>query len=50
MREQRSGHIIQFSSVGGRIGPPGRGPYSTAKWGVEGFSGGGSRAYPWERT
>jgi len=24
--------------VGGRIGPPGRGPYSAAKWGVEGFS------------
>lgn len=38
MREQRSGHIIQFSSVGGRIGAPGRGAYSTAKWGVEGFS------------
>ncbi|MGK9171609.1 SDR family NAD(P)-dependent oxidoreductase, partial [Inquilinus limosus] len=26
MREQRSGHIIQFSSVGGRIGAPGRAP------------------------
>jgi NAD(P)-dependent dehydrogenase (short-subunit alcohol dehydrogenase family) len=38
MREQRSGHIIQFSSVGGRIGAPGRAPYSAAKWGVEGFS------------
>lgn len=38
MREQRSGHIIQFSSVGGRIGAPGRGAYSAAKWGVEGFS------------
>jgi NAD(P)-dependent dehydrogenase (short-subunit alcohol dehydrogenase family) len=24
--------------VGGRIGPPGRGPYAAAKWGVEGFS------------
>jgi NAD(P)-dependent dehydrogenase (short-subunit alcohol dehydrogenase family) len=24
--------------VGGRIGPAGRGPYSAAKWGVEGFS------------
>jgi NAD(P)-dependent dehydrogenase (short-subunit alcohol dehydrogenase family) len=24
--------------MGGRIGPPGRGPYSAAKWGVEGFS------------
>ncbi len=38
MREQRGGHIIQFSSVGGRIGAPGRAPYSAAKWGVEGFS------------
>lgn len=38
MRQQRSGHIIQFSSVGGRIGAPGRAPYSAAKWGVEGFS------------
>lgn len=38
MREQRSGHIIQFSSVGGRMGAPGRGAYSAAKWGVEGFS------------
>ncbi|MER8369907.1 oxidoreductase [Mesorhizobium sp. M1378] len=38
MREQRAGHIIQFSSVGGRVGAPGRAPYSAAKWGVEGFS------------
>jgi NAD(P)-dependent dehydrogenase (short-subunit alcohol dehydrogenase family) len=38
MREQRSGHILQFSSVGGRIGPAGRAPYAAAKWGVEGFS------------
>jgi NAD(P)-dependent dehydrogenase (short-subunit alcohol dehydrogenase family) len=38
MRERRSGHIIQFSSVGGRIGAPGRAAYSAAKWGVEGFS------------
>src|SRR5580704_4535855 len=37
-REEKTGHFIQFSSVGGRIGPPGRGPYSAAKWGVEGFS------------
>src|SRR6202021_2112980 len=36
-REQRAGYFIQFSSVGGRIGPPGRGPYSAAKWGAEGF-------------
>jgi NAD(P)-dependent dehydrogenase (short-subunit alcohol dehydrogenase family) len=38
MREQRSGHLIQFSSVGGRVGALGRAPYSAAKWGVEGFS------------
>src|SRR6266478_2437543 len=38
MREQGAGHILQFSSVGGRIGPIGRGPYAAAKWGVEGFS------------
>ncbi len=37
-RERRAGHFFQFSSIGGRIGPPGRGPYSAAKWGVEGFS------------
>jgi NAD(P)-dependent dehydrogenase (short-subunit alcohol dehydrogenase family) len=38
MRKQKFGHIIQLSSVGGRIGPIGRGPYAVAKWGVEGFS------------
>ena len=38
MRDQRAGHILQFSSVGGRIGPVGRAPYAAAKWGVEGFS------------
>jgi NAD(P)-dependent dehydrogenase (short-subunit alcohol dehydrogenase family) len=38
MRVQRSGHFLQFSSVGGRIGPMGRAPYAAAKWGVEGFS------------
>src|SRR6201987_457287 len=38
MREQGAGHILQFSSVGGRIGPAGRAPYAAAKFGVEGFS------------
>ncbi|WP_064684329.1 SDR family NAD(P)-dependent oxidoreductase [Rhizobium bangladeshense] len=38
MRGQGTGHIIQFSSVGGRIGPAGRGAYSAAKFGIEGFS------------
>jgi NAD(P)-dependent dehydrogenase (short-subunit alcohol dehydrogenase family) len=38
MREQGSGHILQFSSIGGRMGPIGRAAYAAAKWGVEGFS------------
>jgi NAD(P)-dependent dehydrogenase (short-subunit alcohol dehydrogenase family) len=39
LRKQRSGHFIQFSSIGGRIdGTPGMGAYQTAKWAVEGFS------------
>jgi NAD(P)-dependent dehydrogenase (short-subunit alcohol dehydrogenase family) len=37
-RERRAGHFIQISSIGGRIGPPGRAPYAAAKFGVEGFS------------
>src|SRR5882672_10252687 len=39
LRRQRSGHFIQFSSVGGRVGgSPGMGAYQTAKFAVEGFS------------
>jgi NAD(P)-dependent dehydrogenase (short-subunit alcohol dehydrogenase family) len=38
MREQGGGHILQFSSIAGRMGPLGRAPYAAAKWGVEGFS------------
>lgn len=38
LRKQRSGHILQMSSIGGRFGTEGLGPYQTAKWGVEGFS------------
>jgi NAD(P)-dependent dehydrogenase (short-subunit alcohol dehydrogenase family) len=38
LRAQGFGHIIQVSSVGGRVGATGRAPYSAAKWGVEGFS------------
>ena len=37
-REQRRGHFFQISSIGGRAGATGRGPYSAAKFGVEGFS------------
>lgn len=38
LREQGHGHIVQFSSIGGRTGAPGLAPYQTAKWAVEGFS------------
>ncbi|MBR1131435.1 SDR family NAD(P)-dependent oxidoreductase [Bradyrhizobium iriomotense] len=38
LRRQRRGHIMQVSSVGGRIGAPARAAYSAAKWGIEGFS------------
>jgi NAD(P)-dependent dehydrogenase (short-subunit alcohol dehydrogenase family) len=38
MRKQRSGHIFQVSSVGGRHGVPGNTPYHAAKWAVGGFS------------
>ena len=37
-RERASGHIIQISSIGGRVGPPGRAAYAAAKFAVEGFS------------
>src|SRR5271170_5896066 len=37
-RERRGGHIIQVTSIAGRIGPIGRAPYAAAKFGVEGFS------------
>ncbi|MDR6170552.1 SDR family NAD(P)-dependent oxidoreductase [Curtobacterium sp. SORGH_AS_0776] len=38
MREQGSGHVVQVSSVGGRMSTPGLGAYQTAKWAVGGFS------------
>jgi NAD(P)-dependent dehydrogenase (short-subunit alcohol dehydrogenase family) len=38
MRRQGSGSILQVSSIGGRVGPIGRGAYAAAKFGVEGFS------------
>jgi NAD(P)-dependent dehydrogenase (short-subunit alcohol dehydrogenase family) len=38
LREQRSGHIIQISSIGGGLGAPGLSAYQSAKWAVEGFS------------
>jgi len=38
LREQKSGHIIQISSVGGRVGMAGLSAYQSAKWAVGGFS------------
>jgi NAD(P)-dependent dehydrogenase (short-subunit alcohol dehydrogenase family) len=38
MREQRAGHIIQISSVGGRVGVAGLSAYQAAKWAVGGFT------------
>lgn len=38
MHAQRAGHIIQISSIGGRLGTPGLGAYQSAKWAVGGFS------------
>lgn len=38
LRAQGFGHIVQFSSIGGRTSSPGLAPYQTAKWAVEGFS------------
>src|SRR5271169_1742751 len=38
MRKQKSGHIFQVSSVGGRLAGAGNTPYHAAKWAVGGFS------------
>jgi NAD(P)-dependent dehydrogenase (short-subunit alcohol dehydrogenase family) len=38
MRKQRSGRILQISSVGGRVGNPGVTIYQAAKFGLGGFS------------
>jgi NAD(P)-dependent dehydrogenase (short-subunit alcohol dehydrogenase family) len=38
LREQRSGHIIQVSSIGGIAAFAGIGLYHASKWGLEGFS------------
>jgi len=38
MREQKSGHIISITSVGGHVGNPGSGYYAATKHAVEGWS------------
>ncbi|WP_395335809.1 SDR family NAD(P)-dependent oxidoreductase [Novosphingobium sp. BL-8H] len=38
MRERRAGHILNVSSVGGRVGTPGLSAYQAAKWAVGGFT------------
>lgn len=38
MRGQRSGHIVNITSVGGLIGNPGSGYYAASKFAVEGLS------------
>src|SRR6516164_7297031 len=37
MRKQKSGCILQISSLGGRLGVPGSTPYHAAKWAVGGL-------------
>jgi NAD(P)-dependent dehydrogenase (short-subunit alcohol dehydrogenase family) len=38
MRAQRSGHIVNVSSIGGRRAQAGLGAYQTSKWALGGFS------------
>lgn len=38
MRKQRSGRILQISSIGGRVGNPGLTMYQAAKFGLSGFT------------
>jgi NAD(P)-dependent dehydrogenase (short-subunit alcohol dehydrogenase family) len=38
MRKQKSGCILQISSLGGRLAVPGSTPYHAAKWAVGGFT------------
>jgi NAD(P)-dependent dehydrogenase (short-subunit alcohol dehydrogenase family) len=40
MRQRRSGHFVNISSVGGFVGVPGFGIYNATKFGVEGLSEG----------
>jgi NAD(P)-dependent dehydrogenase (short-subunit alcohol dehydrogenase family) len=38
MRQQKSGHIIQISSMGGQVAFPRLGVYHASKWALEGFT------------
>jgi NAD(P)-dependent dehydrogenase (short-subunit alcohol dehydrogenase family) len=38
MRRQKSGYILQISSVGGRLATPGSAAYHASKWAVGGFT------------
>jgi NAD(P)-dependent dehydrogenase (short-subunit alcohol dehydrogenase family) len=38
LRAQGAGHVIQVSSIGGRLATPGLSAYQAAKWAVGGFS------------
>ncbi len=38
MREQKSGHIVNISSVSGRFAGPNQAGYNASKWGLNGFS------------
>ncbi|WP_329140502.1 oxidoreductase [Streptomyces sp. NBC_01476] len=38
LRAQRSGHVVNISSVGGLVGSPGWGIYNSTKFAVEGFT------------
>ena len=38
MRQQKCGHIIQVSSIAGRVGLPAQPIYSASKWALEGLS------------
>ncbi len=38
LREQRAGHVIQISSIGGRMATQGIAAYQSSKWAVGGFS------------
>lgn len=38
MKAQKSGHIVNVSSVSGRFAGPTQGGYNASKWGVNGFS------------